>query len=130
MHLGGVEHPLDKEFGILRRTFATEKAIILERVNRLIRCIIDCKAVNCDAVSTRHALDLVRSLSAGYWENSNLQLRQISGVGPVLARKLVDNNVNSIGKLSSLDTASIERHAGKNPPFGKKIQQLLLGFLA
>lgn len=128
MQLGGIDHPTEKELVGMKRQFVTEKAIILERLSRLMRCVIDCKAVDSDAVSTRHALDLARSLSAGYWENSNLQLRQIQNVGPVLARKLINNNVNSIEKLSSLDTATIERYSGKNPPFGKKVQQDLLGF--
>jgi ATP-dependent DNA helicase HFM1/MER3 len=128
MQLGGIEHPAEKEFVGMKRQFLTEKSIISERISRLIRCTVDCKAVDCDAISTRHALDLARSLSAGFWENSNLQLRQIAGIGPVIARKLVDNNINSIEKLSGLDTATIERYAGKNPPFGKKIQQLLLEF--
>jgi ATP-dependent DNA helicase HFM1/MER3 len=128
MQLGGIEHPTEKEFAGMKRQFVTEKSIVSERISRLIRCVIDCKAVDCDAISTRYALDLARSVSAGYWENSNLQLRQIPNVGPVLARKFISNNINSIEKLSGLDTATIERYAGKNPPFGKKVQQDLLGF--
>jgi ATP-dependent DNA helicase HFM1/MER3 len=128
MQLGGIEHPTEKEFASMKRQFITEKSIISERISRLVRCVIDCKVVDCDAISTRYALDLARSVSAGYWENSNLQLRQIPNVGPVLARKFISNNINSIEKLSDLDTATIERYAGKNPPFGKKIQHDLLGF--
>jgi ATP-dependent DNA helicase HFM1/MER3 len=67
-------------------------------------------------------------LSAGFWENSNLQLRQVPQIGPVAVRKLVNNNVNCVEKLASLDTASIERYVSKNPPFGKKTQELLAGF--
>ncbi|TVY57869.1 ATP-dependent DNA helicase MER3 [Lachnellula cervina] len=126
--LGGIEHPGEKDFAALRRQFSTEKAIIFERVQRLIRCVIDCKAFDCDAIATRHALDLARSLSAGYWENSNLQLRQIPQFGLVAVRKLVNNNINSIEKLAGLDTASIERYVSKNPPFGKKTQDLLASF--
>ncbi|TVY48471.1 ATP-dependent DNA helicase [Lachnellula occidentalis] len=126
--LGGIEHPGEKDFAVLRRQFSTEKAVIFERIQRLIRCVIDCKAFDCDAIATRHALDLARSLSAGYWETSNLQLRQIPQFGPVAVRKLVSNNINSIEKLASLDTASIERYVSKNPPFGKKTQELLASF--
>jgi ATP-dependent DNA helicase HFM1/MER3 len=126
--LGGIEHPGKKDFAVLRRQFNTEKAIIFERIQRLIRCVIDCKAFDCDAIATRHALDLARSFSAEYWETSNLQLRQIPQFGPVAVRKLVSNNINSVEKLASLDTASIERYVSKNPPFGKKTQELLVGF--
>lgn len=120
--------PTDKDFGIIRRQFLMEKCIIFERIQRLIRCIIDFKAFDCDAVSVRHALDLARSLSAEFWENSNLQLRQIPQVGPAAVRKLVTSNVNSVEKLASLDTATIERIMGKNPPYGKKTLDSLVGF--
>lgn len=128
VQLGGVEHPNEKEFAVLKRQFTTEKSIIFDRVQRLIRCVIDCKAVDCDAISTRHALGLARSLSAGFWENSNLQLRQIPQFGPVTVKRLISNNINSIEKLASLDTANIERILSKNPPFGKNTLQLLVGF--
>lgn len=126
--LGGIDLPTDKEFVVIRRQFNMETNIIFERVQRLIRCIVDCKAYKCDAVATRHALDLARSLSAEFWENSNLQLRQVPQVGPATHRKLVTSDINSVEKLMSQDTATIERIMGKNPPFGKKILDILAGF--
>jgi ATP-dependent DNA helicase HFM1/MER3 len=81
-----------------------------------------------DAVAARHALDLARSLSAGFWETSNLQLRQISGIGPAALRKLVNNDITSVEKLTGKDTASIERILTKNPPFGRKLLDSLVGF--
>lgn len=126
--LGGVEHPTDKDFGALKRQFNTEKAIIFDRVRRLIRCVVDCKIADCDSVSARHALDLARSLSAGFWEYSNLQIQQVPQVGPVAVRKFVNANINSIEKLSQLDSATIERIMSKNPPFGMNMQQILKGF--
>lgn len=126
--LGGIEHPIAKEYQVLRRHFMTEKCVILDRMKRLIRCVVDCKAYDCDAISTRHALNLSRSFSAGFWEHSNLQLQQVSQIGPAASRKLVTNNVNSIYKLARLDTATIERYVGKNPPFGRQTKDRLLGF--
>lgn len=128
VQLGGVDMPTDKDFLVIRRQFNMEKCIIFERIQRLIRCIVDCKAYDCDAIATRHALDLARSLSAEFWENSNLQLRQIPQVGQATVRKLVTSNINTIEKLASLDTATIERIMGKNPPFGRKMLDNLAGF--
>jgi ATP-dependent DNA helicase HFM1/MER3 len=128
IQLGGIEHPADKEFAVVRRQFLTDKGIIFDRIQRLIRCVIDCKAFDCDAISTRHALDLARSLVAEYWESSNLQLRQIPQMGPAAVRKLVSNDVNSIEKLMKKDTATIERIMSKNPPYGRKTKDLLMGF--
>jgi ATP-dependent DNA helicase HFM1/MER3 len=126
--LGGVDLPNNKEFLAIRRQYMMDKSLIFSHGQRLIRCIVDCKVVDCDAISTRHALDLARSLSAEFWENSNLQLRQLSHVGPVATRKLASGNINSVEKLLSLDTATIERIMGRNPPFGRKMLDSLAGF--
>jgi ATP-dependent DNA helicase HFM1/MER3 len=128
IQLGGIEHPADKDFTVVRRQFLTEKGIIFDRVHRLIRCVIDCKAFDCDAVATRHALDLARSLMAEFWENSNLQLRQIPQIGPAAVRKLVSNDINSIEKFMQKDTSTIERIMSKNPPYGRKTKDTLMGF--
>jgi ATP-dependent DNA helicase HFM1/MER3 len=105
VQLGGVDLPSNKDFLAIRRQFLVEKKVIFERIQRLIRCVIDCKSVDCDAISTRHALDLARSLAAEFWEYSNLQLRQIPQIGPAITRKLVANKVNSVESLANLDTA-------------------------
>jgi ATP-dependent DNA helicase HFM1/MER3 len=128
IQLGGIEHPTDKDFAVVRRQFLTDKGIIFDRIQRLIRCVIDCKAYDCDAISTRHALDLATSLAAEYWENSNLQLRQIPQVGPAAIRKLVSNDINSIEELMAKDTSTIERIMSKNPPHGRKMKDMLMSF--
>jgi ATP-dependent DNA helicase HFM1/MER3 len=128
VQLGGVELPSDKEFLIIKRQFMVDKGVIFERIQRLVRCIIDCKSVDCDGIATRHALDLARSLSAGYWENSNLQLRQIPQIGPAASRKLVAHNVHSVEEMADLDTGNLERIMSRNPPFGRKMLDSLAGF--
>src|SRR5580700_2240852 len=121
IQLGGVDLPTDKDFNTIRRQYSAEKAIIFDRVQRLVRCVVDCKSYDQDAVATHNALELARSISAEYWEHSPLQLRQVSGIGPAALRKLVQGDVKSIAQLASLDTASIERILSRNPPFGKNI---------
>lgn len=128
VQLGGIELPTEKNFTHISRQFRTETGIIFERIQRLIRSVVDCKSADRDAISTRHALDLARSLSAEFWDYSNLQLRQIPGFGPVAVRKLVSSNINSIEKLINVDTSTIERVMSKNPPHGKKIKDTLAEF--
>jgi len=128
VQLGGVDLPAEKDFQVIRRQYLVDKSLIFERIQRLIRCIIDCKSVDCDAVSTRHALDLARSLSAEFWENSSLELRQVPQIGPAATRKFATSNVKSVEKLASLDTATIERIMGRNPPFGHKLLNSVAGF--
>ncbi|KUJ21917.1 P-loop containing nucleoside triphosphate hydrolase protein [Mollisia scopiformis] len=129
IQLGGVELPQDNtEFNMIRRQFNIETTIIFERVQRLIRCVIDCKASDSDSVAVRHALDLARSFSAQFWENSNLQLRQIPQIGPVGHRKLVDSNIDTVQKLAEAETGRIEAILSKAPTFGQKMKELLAGF--
>ena len=128
VQLGGIDLPSNREFLSIRRQFMADKAIIFDSIQRLVRCIIDCKTFDCDGNSTRYALDLARSLSAEYWENSNLQLRQIPQVGPAASRKLVSHNIQSVEELANLDTGNIERILSRNPPFGRKMFDSLLGF--
>lgn len=119
---------MDKEFNVIKRQFQSEKSIIFERVLRLIRCVVECKAYECDAVATCNALELLRSLAAGFWENSTLQLRQLPTIGPAAVRKLVQSNIKTVGKLAAMDSAAIERVMSRNPPFGVKILDYVANF--
>jgi ATP-dependent DNA helicase HFM1/MER3 len=126
--LSGFEPPNDKDFNLIRRQYSTEKIIVFDRIRRLLLCLIDCKSYDCDAVSTRNALELARSVAAGYWENSPMQLRQIPQVGSAFLRKLVGAGITSVEKLLKKDGAEIERLMSRNPPFGQKILTLLKDF--
>ncbi|KAL5353668.1 ATP-dependent DNA helicase MER3 [Pseudogymnoascus australis] len=124
--LGGVDTPNDKEFN--RRQYQTDKAMVFERVHRLVRCAVECKAVDCDALATQNALELSRSISAEYWEHLPLQLRQIPNIGPAAVKKMVTAGINSIEKLIATDSATIERVLTRNPPFGHKLLDTLKAF--
>ena len=131
--MGGVDIPNNGKSGTnnpsqYQSQHTIDKNIVFERVQRLVRCIIDCKAYDCDSIATRHALGLARSLAAEYWENSNLQLRQIPQIGPATNRKLAAGNIGSVEQLANTDTATIERIMGRNPPYGRKLLDTLIGF--
>lgn len=121
VQLGGNELPKDQDFNLIRRQYLSEKQIVFDRISRLVRCVVDCKAHDCDGPGTRNALELARSLAAEYWEGTHNQLRQVPQVGPVLARKLVQANIKTIKELAAQDSSDVERICSKNPPFGKKI---------
>ena len=131
--LGGVDFPKSSKDGSNNQgqyygQYSTEKNIIFERIQRLVRCIIDCKSYDCDAIATRHALDLARSLAAEYWENSNLQLRQVPQIGPATNQKLAAGNISSVEQLASMNTADIERIMSRNPPYGRRLLDTLIEF--
>lgn len=126
VQLGGVDTPNDKEFN--RRQYQTDKTLVFERIHRLVRCVVDCKAVDCDALATQNALELSRSVSAEFWEHLPLQLRQIPSIGPAAVKKMVTAGINSVAKLIATDSATIERILTRNPPFGHKLLDTLKTF--
>lgn len=126
VQLGCVDTPIDREFN--RRQYQTDKVIVFERIHRLVRCIVDCKAVDCDALAAQNALELSRSISAEYWEHLPSQLRQIPSIGPAAVKKMVTAGINSVERLIATDSATIERILTRNPPFGHKLLDTLKAF--
>ncbi|RYP62479.1 hypothetical protein DL771_009723 [Monosporascus sp. 5C6A] len=99
VYLGGVELPNDKEFGHLKRQIGCEKTAIFDRLNRLVRCVVDCKAYDGDGVGTRVGLELARAIAANSWED-----------------------------VADKDFLEIERIASRNPPYGKNLLKTLDSF--
>ncbi|RYO98313.1 hypothetical protein DL766_006632 [Monosporascus sp. MC13-8B] len=128
VYLGGVELPNDKEFGHLKRQIACEKAAIFDRLNRLVRCVVDCKAYDGDGVGTRVGLELARAIAANSWENKPTQLSQIPGFGPVAVRRWVGHGVRTVLGIADKDFLEIERIASRNPPYGKNLLKTLDSF--
>lgn len=126
--LGGVEFPIDEQYSKHKRQFNQDKAIIFDSVHRLIRCIIDCQIHLQDAVAVRNALELARSFGARVWDNSPLQMKQISQIGLVAIRKLATGGINTLEALEAAEPHRIEMLLSKNPPFGNKMVANLKDF--
>ena len=126
--LAGVDFPGDNAFKKHRTQYQLDKNIIFGNVYRLIRCIVDCQLHLQDGPATRHALELGRSLGAGVWESSPLQLLQIPKIGPVTLRKLLAAGINSIDALEMTEPTRINLLLSKNPGFGESIETTLKSF--
>ncbi|KAI0203646.1 hypothetical protein F4808DRAFT_467041 [Astrocystis sublimbata] len=126
--LGGVELPTDKEANVVRQEFAREKRVIFDRMKRLVRCVIDCKAFDGDGFGTQAALDLNRSIAAQAWEHKPAQLSQIPGFGPVAVRKWISNGVHTVLEVADKGVLDMERIASRNPPYGRNLQKSLEDF--
>lgn len=126
--LGGVEFLIDEQYSKHKRQFNQDKALIFDSIHRLIRCIIDCQIHLQDAVAVRNALELARSFGARVWDNSPLQMKQISQIGLVAIRKLATGGINSIEALETAEPHRIEMLLSKNPPFGNKMLANLKDF--
>jgi ATP-dependent DNA helicase HFM1/MER3 len=126
--LGGVEIPTDAEAKIFRQDFLREKRMVFDRLNRLVRCLTDCKASDGDGPGTNAALELARSIAAHAWENKPAQLAQIKGFGPVAVRKWVSHGVRTVLGVADKSVFDIERIASRNPPYGHTLQKQLEDF--
>lgn len=124
-HLGHIQYWDTPEGGKLKRQLMIEKALIFERMQRLVRAVVDCKGQDRDAVSVKTALELVRALSAEAWEGRATQLTQVPGIGPAGMRKLASKGVRTVQELSEKEPHEIERLMSRQPPFGKKIKDHL-----
>ncbi|KAI1100078.1 P-loop containing nucleoside triphosphate hydrolase protein [Jackrogersella minutella] len=128
VHLGSVELPSDKGLGHLRCRIASEKTAIFDRLNRLVRCFVDCRAVDNDGMGIKAGLELARSLAANAWDNLPSQLSQIPGSGPVMVRKWVSKGISTVLELVDRDFGEIERISSRNPPYGMNMLKTLENF--
>ncbi|KAK0710243.1 hypothetical protein B0T26DRAFT_743356 [Lasiosphaeria miniovina] len=124
-HLGSVQYPDSKETSKLKHQLMVERKAVFERLQRLVRAVADCKRHDRDAVGTRNALELTRALAAGSWEDCATQLTQIPNIGPAGMRKLSGKNIRTVLELADKGYGEIERLMSRQPPFGRKMQEVL-----
>lgn len=79
-------------------------------------------------MSLYNALLLERSLVAKVWDDSPMQMKQISGLGINYVRKLSKAGIRSIEELECTEPHRIEMIVGRNPPFGLGILEQLKAF--
>ncbi|ETS77594.1 hypothetical protein PFICI_09656 [Pestalotiopsis fici W106-1] len=125
--LAAFDMPAD-ESGAIKKQILTEKNVIFERINRLVRCVIDCKVHDGDGLSVKAGLELTRALAANCWDTQSTQLLQIPGLGPVTMRRLTSHGIKTVSDLATRSFVDIERFVGRNPPYGKKLLQTLEAF--
>lgn len=104
----------------VRRQIQMDTSLLFERMHRLVRAVVECKASDLDGVTCRVALDLARSMSARAWEGKPMQLTQVPQLGPVFMRKFVASGITTVHDLAKAGGSNIERILSRNPPFGKK----------
>ncbi|ORY12866.1 Sec63 Brl domain-domain-containing protein [Clohesyomyces aquaticus] len=126
--LGGAETPSDDGSQKIKTQYTMEINLVFKHIHRLIRCIIDCQICLGDSVAVRNALMLERSLGARAWDDSALQMRQVSGIGPVAVRKFVNAGIRNMEELENTEAHRIQMIQGKNPPFGMKLLDQLKSF--
>ncbi|TKA71090.1 hypothetical protein B0A55_08343 [Friedmanniomyces simplex] len=111
-----------------RLEFGVAKATIFQQAQRLVRCIVDCQLYLDDAVSTRNALMLARSLGAQVWDDSPLHMKQLEGVGLVSVRKLAVAGIKSVEDIETTEAHRLEQILSHYPPYGEQLQKKARAF--
>lgn len=112
----------------VRRQITIDTGLLFERMHRLVRAVVECKASDLDGVTCRVALDLARAMAARAWEGKPMQLTQVAQLGPVFMRKFVASGITTVHDLAKAGASNIERILSRNPPFGKKMADELAQF--
>lgn len=103
------------------RQMQMDTSAVITNSQRFVRCIVDILVYKGDSKAVKAALELTRCLSAGVWDDSTFQLKQISGIGDVLTRKLAAADIKGIEQLVSASASRIEVVLSKGPPFGMNL---------
>ena len=126
--LGSVQIGKDKKNKInagQRRQIETDTNGATGHSKRLIRCMVDVFVQRNDSFAAKSALELARSLAAGVWDDTVLQLKQIPGIGDVAVRKLAAAGIKSIDAVFDVEPRRLEVVLSKNPPYGHDLLKKL-----
>ncbi|KAK9470828.1 P-loop containing nucleoside triphosphate hydrolase protein [Dipodascopsis tothii] len=118
--LGRADLPASDDGGRTFVQFQTDKMLVWQHINRLAKCLVECRVLMQDAVSVRSALGLSRALAAEVWELGPEVLMQLDGIGPATLRKFVARDVRSFADLAALETRHVEEILGLNPGRGQR----------
>lgn len=123
--IGHVDYPTDENLKKLQTGYKQDIATVNQHVHRIVRCIIDCKTFERDAVSVLNALEVARCFAAKCWENSPTQFHQLEGFAAGAVRRLIAVNICTLEDLRNAEPYKIEAALSRNPPFGVKILKTL-----
>ena len=101
---------------------------VIGHSKRLIRCMVDIFVHRKDSFAAKSALELARSLAAGVWDDTVMQLKQIPGIGDVSVRKLAAAGIKSIDAVFNSEPHRLELVLSKNPPYGHELLKKLAEF--
>lgn len=98
---------------------------VLKGATRIAKCMIEVYVHTQQVGALRSAVGVYQALNAKTWEGSGCVLRQVEGVGPILARQLASAGVATFDQLRATEPRQIEVIVGRNPPFGNRILDYL-----
>ncbi|KAI3647786.1 hypothetical protein MP228_008007 [Amoeboaphelidium protococcarum] len=91
---------------------------VLRHLKRVVNGAIAYYKLKDCAQQLLNAIQLLQMIKSMSWISLLYHLRQLSGVGQVLASKIISSGVQSLYDLLKLSSSHIEAICGRNPPFG------------
>jgi len=92
---------------------------------RTARRVAACMSRLCEAgralAATANATRLARALTAGCWDGSAAECRQLPGIGKVMGGRLAAAGLGTLGALRAADGRRVEAVTGRNFPFGAQV---------
>lgn len=76
---------------------------------------------------TFNALLLAKSLKQRMWTGSEMETRQLSGIGPLIAQRLAAAGVTTLQQLAEIEPRRLEALAQRHYPFGAGASRAALG---
>lgn len=98
-----------------------EALAIFRHVGRIVRAIVEVAIVRQRGAQMKHALELLRCLTARAWDDRPVVLRQIEQIGEKSLKVLAENGISSFHELRKQDPMRIEQLLNRRPPFGQEI---------
>ncbi|KAF8892445.1 hypothetical protein BD779DRAFT_1670146 [Infundibulicybe gibba] len=94
----------------------------VSRIARGMSCsVVEVAVVMKRGAQLKHALELVRCLTAKAWEDRPVVLRQIEQIGEKSLKVLAEHGITSLSALEKQDTLRIETLLNRRPPFGLEV---------
>jgi ATP-dependent DNA helicase HFM1/MER3 len=102
-------------------TLHQDAAVILQQAQRISRGMVAIFLAKRDPISMVNAIRLGRAIQTKLWNDSNLVLRQVDGLGPQLCKLLLNGGIQSFSDLKQMEAHKIELITNRHPPFGSKV---------
>jgi ATP-dependent DNA helicase HFM1/MER3 len=122
--LGGVDLPVEKG-DLFLDPFRNERHQVLTKVKRFISCIIDLAIAKFDSVTLKTALLFHRSVAAGGWDDTAMQMKLVDLLDITDIRALIAKDIKSLEALEYTEQHNMEAYCRKPPPWGRKVLDFL-----
>ena len=93
----------------------------------LVEVVLSCPVKSCDLTLVKNSLLLSKSLTCGFWEDSENVSKQMDKVGVVLSSSIANAGYKDLAAIANANPRMLELAARKSPPFGNHLRDWAAG---